>query len=86
MNVGVRELKQRLSEYLERAAQGEIIQITDRGRPTAILGPLPGMLNLERGTAEGWITPPLADEPPALVRRFSSPRSVAQMIAEDRGE
>ena len=40
MDVGIRELKAKLSEYLERAAQGERIRVTDRGRPKAVLGPL----------------------------------------------
>ncbi len=31
MHMGVRELKQRLSEYLDRAERGEIIRVTDRG-------------------------------------------------------
>lgn len=48
-----RELKARLSEYLERAAPGEHLTITDRGRPRAILGPLPGGDNIARGIAEG---------------------------------
>jgi len=35
MDVGVHELKQHLSEYLERAARGEAIRVTDRGVPKA---------------------------------------------------
>src|SRR3989304_2803806 len=53
MDVGVRELKQRLSEYLDRAERGEIIRVTDRGRPKATLGPLPGRLRLEGGHCRG---------------------------------
>ena len=37
--VGVRELKNRLSEFLRRVAAGEHITVTDRGRPIAVLGP-----------------------------------------------
>lgn len=33
--VGVRELKNRLSEYLRRVDHGEVILVTDRGRPVA---------------------------------------------------
>jgi len=40
-SVGVRELRQRASELLRRVEQGEAIEITDRGRPVALLGPLP---------------------------------------------
>jgi prevent-host-death family protein len=38
-SVGVRELKNRLSAFLRRAADGERITITDRGRAVAVLGP-----------------------------------------------
>ncbi len=58
MDVGVRELKAKLSEYLDRASRGEVITVTDRGRPTAVLAPLPGRARLDQGIAEGWITPP----------------------------
>jgi prevent-host-death family protein len=40
-SVGVRELRQRASELLRRVEAGEAIEITDRGRPVAVLGPLP---------------------------------------------
>jgi prevent-host-death family protein len=37
--VGVRDLKNRLSEFLRRVAAGERITVTDRGRPVAIMTP-----------------------------------------------
>jgi prevent-host-death family protein len=37
--VGVRELKSRLSEFLRRAARGERVTVTDRGRPVAVIVP-----------------------------------------------
>jgi prevent-host-death family protein len=40
-SVGVRELRQRASELLRRVERGESIEITDRGRPVAVLAPLP---------------------------------------------
>lgn len=87
MDVGVRELKQRLSEYLERAAQGERITVTDRGRRKAVLGPLPGGDNFERGIVEGWITPPqLAGPLPPPPTRYRASATVREMIEEDRGE
>jgi prevent-host-death family protein len=69
VNVGVRSLKEHLSEYLERAARGETIVVTDRGEPKAMLGPVPGRLDLERGIAEKWIRGG-SGEPPRPVRRF----------------
>ena len=39
-SVGIRELRQRASELLRRVEAGESIEITDRGRPVAVLAPL----------------------------------------------
>lgn len=39
MDVGVRELKDRLSEILDKAASGEIVRVTDRGVPKALIVP-----------------------------------------------
>jgi prevent-host-death family protein len=33
--IGVRELRQHASRYLERVARGESLEVTDRGRPVA---------------------------------------------------
>ena len=87
MDVGVRDLKQRLSSYLDRAARGERITVTERGRPKAVLGPLPGGDNVERGIAEGWISPPEDDDAmlPAP-RRFGAAVTVQEMIDEDRDD
>ena len=38
--VGIRALKQNASEVVARAAAGEVITVTDRGRPVAQLLPL----------------------------------------------
>ena len=40
-SVGIRELRQRASELVRRVEGGESIEITDRGRPVAVLTPLP---------------------------------------------
>jgi prevent-host-death family protein len=40
-STGIRELRQRASELLRRVEAGETIEITDRGRPVAVLAPLP---------------------------------------------
>jgi prevent-host-death family protein len=54
--VGVRELRQRASELLRLVERGETIEITDRGRPVALLGPIP-MSPLERLRAAGEVIP-----------------------------
>jgi len=85
MDVGVRELKKHLSAWLERAARGELIRVTDRGEPKALLGPLPGRLRIEEGVAAGWL---VRGEPvePAPARRHRSTGTTASVLAEDRDE
>lgn len=57
--MGVRELRQNLSVYLRRIDCGERFEVTDRGKPVALLLPLPGGRSpLERLVAEGRARPP----------------------------
>lgn len=83
-DVGVRELKQHLSQYLDRAERGELVTVTDRGRPKAMLGPLPGRARIEQGIAEGWITPGTG-RPLEPISGWKSDRRVLDVLAEDRG-
>jgi prevent-host-death family protein len=84
-DVGIRELKQRLSEYLDRAERGEVLRVTDRGRPKAVLGPVPGRVRVEDGIRAGWITPG-TDTPLRAVHRPKAKRRLLDVLAEDRGE
>ena len=54
-SVGVRELRQRASELLRIVERGETVEITDRGRPVALLTPLPAGSAYERLVATGII-------------------------------
>lgn len=85
MDVAVSELKAKLSAYLQRAAAGEVITLTDRGRPVAVLGPPLGRVDPPGAVAAGWVTPATATglKP---VRRHKAVRSVMQALVEDRGE
>jgi len=55
--VGIRELRQRASELLRRVEAGETIEVTDRGRPVAVLAPLPEAEPLGRLRAAGEVVP-----------------------------
>ena len=69
-SVGIRELRQAASELLRRVERGETIEITDRGRPVALLSPLPDRGPLERLRAGGQVdeaTGDLDDLPDPLV-------------------
>ena len=51
--IGIRELRQRASDYLRRVAAGETFEVTDRGRPIALLTPIPYSSPLDRLRAAG---------------------------------
>jgi prevent-host-death family protein len=84
MDVGVRELKAKLSEYLGRVAAGEDVVVTDRGRPVARLVPVHGTSELDRGVEEGWVEPARRRSLGPAVRHHSD-RSVLEVLDEDRG-
>lgn len=58
-HVGVRELRQNLSVYLNRVKEGETLVVTEHGHPVAHLVPNPPvpMSIVDRLIAEGKITP-----------------------------
>jgi prevent-host-death family protein len=58
--VGLKILKNKLSEYVRLAAAGETVVITDRGRAVAEIVPPRRPEHesfIERGVREGWLTP-----------------------------
>lgn len=61
--VGVRELRQNLSVYLDRVKEGEVLEVTEHGHAVALLTPLPRttMSTLDRLVAEGRVTPGSGD-------------------------
>ena len=77
--VGIRELRQRASELLRLVERGETIEVTDRGRPVALLTPLPEGNRLERLRAAGEIesaTGDIDDLPPPLASQAKELPSV----------
>ena len=50
-SVGVRDLRDNLSAYLRRVREGELLVITDRGKPIGELGPAAGGRNAARARA-----------------------------------
>jgi prevent-host-death family protein len=79
--VGVRELRQNLSVYLRRVEQGETLDVTDRGRTVARLGPLPAS---DSGVLERLIADHRAR--PATGRIESLPEPIAVDAAESVSE
>jgi prevent-host-death family protein len=56
--VGVREFRSRLRQWLDRAAAGEEVVVTERGRPRARVTGIDVRTTRERLIEEGLITPP----------------------------
>ena len=93
--VGVRELKDRLSEYLRRVGSGERVLVTDRGEVVAELAPPgagtadpsvpPGLLALARLGQIELGTPGDATMYPDLPRSRRRKRSAAELLDEERG-
>jgi prevent-host-death family protein len=90
--VGVRELRQNLSVYLDRVKGGETLEVTEHGHTVARLGPPPiePLGPYERMKAEGRIKPATRrweDLPPPLSSDGAGPTAteiLLQMRDEER--
>jgi antitoxin (DNA-binding transcriptional repressor) of toxin-antitoxin stability system len=82
-SVGLKMLKNKLSEYVRLAAGGETVLVTDRDRVVAEIGPpsparsatLSDALLLD-AFRQGWMTPPIS------IGRGPPPRKPVMMIGE----
>ena len=85
--IGVRELRQHASRYLARVASGETLEVTDRGRPVALLVPVRGD-EWQALLASGRVSLPtddsdILDEAPSDYRIDAS-RQLAAMRENER--
>jgi prevent-host-death family protein len=84
--VGVAQLRQNLSRYLERAARGERLVVTDHNRPVAELGPPPATgASLDRMITEGRVVPPRTRGLPPQLRLDGDPYALSRALDEIRG-
>jgi antitoxin (DNA-binding transcriptional repressor) of toxin-antitoxin stability system len=92
--VGLKVLKNRLSEYVRLAAGGETILVTDRDHIVAQLGPpAPGQAELlsdallANAVREGWIRPPLLPRSGPPPRKPVAPfADLMRELTDDRAE
>lgn len=86
--VGVRALKDHLSEYLRRVGDGERIVVTDRGQPLAALTPIEETDEARWGW--GLVRERLANwsggKPRGSAKRvvLKGKKSTSEMVLEDR--
>ena len=90
-SVGVRELKNRLTEYLRRTKRGEEIIVTERGQPIALLQaiqsaqrPVTIEARLARLAAQGRLTLPTRKPLKRLCRVTVRGTPLSRMILDDR--
>jgi len=88
VNVGIRELRQRASELLRRVEAGESFEVTDRGRPVALLGPLVDYGPFERLRVAGDVVSATGDlkelaEPIALPAGAEPPSRILARLRND---
>lgn len=86
--VGVREIRQNLSVYLDRVKKGETLHVTEYGQVIAMLVPLPAekLSPLDRMVREGRAIPPtgsLKDRHPPRPAPPGSP-SIQEILDEMR--
>lgn len=87
--IGVRELRQNASVYLARVQEGEVIEVTSRGRTVARIVPAVESL-WDKMMAEGHIRPPLPGarlediEPAPPIPGFNASEILRQMREHER--
>jgi len=85
--VGVAELRQNLSKFLQRVSRGERLVVTDHNRPVAELGPPPTTgAALDRLVAEGRVNRPARRGLPEPVEFVGDPAALSRALDEIRGE
>jgi prevent-host-death family protein len=85
--VGVRELRQNLSVHLARVIAGEVLEVTDRGRPVAVLAPIvAGESIVDRLQREGRLIRATTDLLAVRPVRRRPARGASQQLARDRAD
>jgi prevent-host-death family protein len=83
IQVGVRELHDRLSEYLERVESGGEVVVTRRGRPIARLSGLGAARPLDELERRGLVRMPEAPRSP-LAAEVNPSGSISDLVSEQR--
>lgn len=83
--VGVRDLKNNLSRYLDRVRNGEEIIVTEHGRPIARLSAVDHPSDrLATLIAAGAVRPPRSQQRRRPTRRIKPKGPVSDLVAEQR--
>jgi prevent-host-death family protein len=89
VKVGVRELRNNLSRYLDLVHAGDEVVVTDHGSEIARIVPIangerkPTALDLL--VAEGLVAPPMKARHPLPTRGILAAEAVSPLVSEQRG-
>lgn len=81
---GIRDLRNRLSHYLDRVRAGEELTITDRGRAIARITPVDAPRTFDRLVDEGLIRPAQQRRRSLPERRIAARGTVSDLVADQR--
>lgn len=84
MDVGIRELRGRLSDYLARVREGDELVVTDRGTAFARIVPIAGGRAFDRAVAEGLVSPATTPARTRPAQRIRSRGKVSDLVTEQR--
>lgn len=85
MEVGIKELRDHLSRYLDVVREGHEVTVTDHGTAVARLVPLDRPRPLDRLIAEGLVTPALVRKRSRPIGRgISTTGTVSDLVADQR--
>lgn len=84
MEVGIRELRDHLSRYLDRVRHGGELTVTDRGRAVARIVPVAGERTFDQLVSEGLIEPAPVAQRQRPQRRVASQGTVSDLVADQR--
>ena len=84
VEVGVRDLKNNLSRYLDRVRNGDEVVVTDRGRPVARLLAIDASTDRLSDLIEAGLVRPAVRPHRALSKPIKTAGTVSDLVAEQR--
>jgi prevent-host-death family protein len=81
--MGIRELRDTLTQVIRRVQAGETIEVTNDGEPVAVIVPY-RRSRLEQLIAEGKATPGRPFRPPKRLYVAKGPKTASEILEEGR--
>jgi len=81
--MGIRELRDTLTQTIRRVRAGETIEVTHDGEPVAVIAPY-RRSRIDQLIAEGRATPGRPFKPPTRLLEVKGPKTVSEILEEDR--